>query len=388
MARPYEAELDRRGLPSLTGMRFVAALLVFLFHIVYESAFANASVATGYKRVFGQGGWTGVAFFFVLSGFVLAWSARPRDTVPGFWRRRVAKIFPNHLVTYVVAVLLTVAAGLSTGGWRAVPGVFLIQSWFPQPDIETSANPVTWSLSCELFFYLAFPLLLWAINRIRASHLWYWATGFAALVWSVPTIGHLLLPGRPIAPWAPGVSTYEFWFVYVFPPTRLLEFVLGMLMARIVIAGRWIRLPLPVAAALAVAAFVVAPEAPLLYQIVTVTVIPLALLISAAAHADLAGKWSPLRGSTMVWLGNISFAFYLWHRLVLIYGHRALGVGRTFSTPAVAGLGLLALGVVLVLAWLTYRFVERPAMRLLAGRHRVVVPLAPEQEPDPALTMS
>jgi peptidoglycan/LPS O-acetylase OafA/YrhL len=42
---------------------------------------------------------TGVSFFFVLSGFVLTWSARPDDIATGFWRRRIARIYPVHLVT-------------------------------------------------------------------------------------------------------------------------------------------------------------------------------------------------------------------------------------------------------------------------------------------------
>ncbi len=101
----------------------------------------------------------------------------------------------------------------------------------PQPGIETSATPVAWSLSCEAFFYLCFPLLFWLIRKIRPERLWYWATATAGLVWCVPLIGKVILPSTPVAPWAPSVSTYEFWFVYVFPPTRMLEFILGMLMA-------------------------------------------------------------------------------------------------------------------------------------------------------------
>ena len=58
-------------LPSLTGMRFIAAALVFLFHVSYANLFASERVAGTLMTVFGQGGWTGVGFFFVLSGFVL-----------------------------------------------------------------------------------------------------------------------------------------------------------------------------------------------------------------------------------------------------------------------------------------------------------------------------
>jgi peptidoglycan/LPS O-acetylase OafA/YrhL len=65
----------------------------------------------------------------------------------------------------------------------------------------------------------------------------------------------------------------------------------------------------------------------------------------------------------MVWLGNVSFAFYLWHRLVLIYGHRMLGVGRTWGSAEVLGLSVAGFAVALLLAWLTFEYVEKPAMR-------------------------
>jgi peptidoglycan/LPS O-acetylase OafA/YrhL len=370
---------DGRRLPSLTGMRFIAAFIVFAFHVIYEAPFSNASFAGKYARVFGQGGWTGVAFFFVLSGFVLTWSARPGDPARRFWRRRVAKIVPDYLLTYLAAIGLLLASGLALGGWRWLPGLFMVESWFPQPDIETSANPVAWSLSCEAFFYLCFPLLLWLIVKIRPERLWFWAIGVAGLVWCVPLIGKVILPGTPVAPWAPSVSTYQFWFVYVFPPTRMLEFVLGMLMARIVATGKWIRFPLPLAWALAVFAYAIAPDGPYIYQVVAITVVPIALLIPAAAAADLSGKWSPTKSRLMVWLGTISYAFYLWHRLILIYGHRLLGPGRTWDSAAVIGLAVLAFAVVILVAWLTYRFVEVPLHRRIAGRTARAAERSPAQ---------
>ena len=354
---------DRRRLPSLTGLRFLAAFIVFGFHIIYEAPFKSASFTHDYTRVFGQGGWTGVSFFFVLSGFILTWSARPGAKARQHWRRRAVKILPNYVLTYAAAVLLVSVTGVSLGGWKALPGLFLIESWFTQPDIQTSANPVAWSLSCEAFFYLAFPLLLWLVNRIDPRRLWFWAAGFAGLVWCVPLIGKVILPSTPVAPWAPSVSTYQFWFVYVFPPSRALEFVLGMLMARIVLSGKWVRLPVLPAAALMIFAYAIAPHASYIDTVVAVTVVPIALLIAAVAAADLDGRWSPLRSRPMVWLGNVSFAFYLWHRLVLIYGHRMLGVGRTGGTADVLALSAVGFVIALLLAWLTFEFVERPTMR-------------------------
>ena len=77
------AKLDTRSrLGSLTGMRFVAAAGVFLFHgILYGGFFASAHAQSVLGSVVTVAGWAGVEFFFILSGFVLTWSLRPKDTV-------------------------------------------------------------------------------------------------------------------------------------------------------------------------------------------------------------------------------------------------------------------------------------------------------------------
>ena len=96
-----DAERDHAAparLPSLTGLRFAAAFLVFGFHAHIEGIVAAGATRDVMDWVFGPGA-AGVSFFFVLSGFVLTWSVRPGETAWRFWRRRIAKIYPNHAVT-------------------------------------------------------------------------------------------------------------------------------------------------------------------------------------------------------------------------------------------------------------------------------------------------
>jgi peptidoglycan/LPS O-acetylase OafA/YrhL len=353
---------DVNRLPSLTGMRIIAALMVFFFHTLYEYPFSSKDAGDVYNSVFGQGGWVGVGFFFLLSGFVLTWSAQPADTVLRFWRRRFFKVFPNHLVTYLAAVVVLLVIGQSLGGWKAIPNLFLVQAWFPQLDIETSVNPVAWSLSVEALFYVSFPFLLRLIDRIRPERLWYWAAGSVAAIFAVPVIAWAL-PHQPALFFAP-VSQWQFWFVYVLPPMRALDFVFGMLLARIVQRGQWFHLGLAPAMLIAVAAYLVSADVSWTYGLVAVMVVPLGLLVAAGAQADVTGRWSPFRGRTMVWLGNVSFAFYLWHRLVITQTHRAMGgLTKSWGTPGALGFILIAFTITLLLAWLLHSLVEEPVMR-------------------------
>ncbi|MFH9608892.1 acyltransferase family protein [Streptomyces sp. NPDC017448] len=344
-------------LPTLTGMRWLAALSVFVYHAVWETFPAELFGETG-GRLASNLGWVGVSFFFVLSGFVLAWSAKPGDTVRRFWRRRLLKIYPNHLVTLTAALLLALWAGAQVTG--VLPGALLIQSWWHDPSISMGGNPVSWSISCELVFYATFPLWRRLIARIAPEHLWYWAAGLAAVVICLPFAAGLL-PERPYLPWAPNPA-WQFWFVYVFPLTRMMEFVLGVLMARIVREGRWAGPGLVGATAALAVGYAISLYVPVLFVFAAATVVPLALLIAAGATADIRGTRSPLRGRVMVRLGEISFAFYLWHHMVLTRITGAFGTDG-WSTAAATAVVALSLLVTLLLAWLLHRLVEEPVMR-------------------------
>ncbi|MCL9793386.1 acyltransferase family protein [Frankia sp. AgKG'84/4] len=365
-AKPADPGRELRNrLESLTSLRFVAAVVVFLFHSSLEPLFSDPDAGRAYARVLEMAGWIGVSFFFVLSGFVLTWSARSNDTVLGVWRRRAVRIYPNHVVMWGVAIVLMGWAGGMPQWWQAVPNLFLVHSMIPKITVFSNLNDVSWSLSCEAFFYLLFPLLLRIVNRIRPERLWYWAGAVAAAVMLMPAVAQLL-PAGPALPFDP-TSTWRFWFVYVFPPVRTLDFVLGMIMARVLVERRWIGLRTTPAVALLVAAYLLALNVPFLYGLAAVSIVPMALLIPAAASADLAGRPSRLRAHGLVRLGEISFALYMVHRLVLVYGKKALGTDLTWSTPVALGVVAAAFGLCLTGAWLLSTFVEWPMVRLLGS---------------------
>src|SRR5690606_41368269 len=92
-------------LPSLTGLRFFAAFLVFLFHLSLLDAYSTDGEGHGpFASALRNGGWAGVTFFFILSGFVLTWSVRDGDTPRAFWAPRLGKLLPNHGVAFFPAL--------------------------------------------------------------------------------------------------------------------------------------------------------------------------------------------------------------------------------------------------------------------------------------------
>ncbi|MFF0622216.1 acyltransferase family protein [Streptomyces sp. NPDC004296] len=364
------AAQSRPNLRSLTGLRFLATLPVFLTHAAFEGVFSDAKLSWGFLDGMGSIGYTSVSFFFVLSGFVITWSFRPTDTARKFWRRRLFRVFPNHLAAYAFAMVLIASVGLSVELLPSITQVFLVQSWVDDPAFTDTGNSVSWSLAVDVLFYALFPALLVLVNKIKPGRLWLWAAGAVLCVVAVPTIALTALPDTPKMPLG-GVSVTQYWFTYFFPAFRMLECVLGMLMARIVLTGKWIRLPVLPAALLLVVAYWIGQHLPYLFRLSAMTVVPVALLTAALAAADSGGRGTFLGSKAMVWLGDLSFAFYLLHNLVLKYGHLLLGsseqdgelVGRTWGTPLGITLIAAAFAVSLLLAWLLHNGVEKPVMR-------------------------
>lgn len=350
-------------LPSLTGLRFVAALLVFVYHaslpIPSLRLFASDGVSfTFYDRA-SQAGGLGVGFFFVLSGFILTWSARPGDRPGAFWRRRFVKIYPNYVVAWVLAMVLFASA--YTPAWRAVLNLFMVQVWVPDFDTNFSVDPPGWSLGAEAFFYALFPLLLVGARRIRVDRLKFWIAGLVVLALAKPALSYLFLSDSPAVPGEPSVSVSEYWFGYILPPVRALDFALGILVARAVMAGRWRNIGMAWSGVLVVAGYWLAESVPYLYGQSAIFIVPAALLIAATAIADSEGRFTLFRSRVLIWLGEISFAFYLMHFIVLAYLRSVLD--GTFTTPAAVGLLLGALAVSIGVSWLLYSVVERPITR-------------------------
>ncbi|MFD8019255.1 acyltransferase family protein [Streptomyces lavendulae] len=357
-----KASADGSRLPSLTGMRFIASLMVFVCHAFTYGIFNDKGLSESLVTYVSKLGFVGVGFFFILSGFVLTWSARDTDRPLTFWRRRLVKIYPNHLVTWAAGLVLMVwIGGYAATVSNTVPSFFLIQAWFPVEDVFFGTNGPSWSLAAELLFYLSFPWLVRWVRAIPEQRLWRWA-GYLFVGVVVVAVASQLLPSDPKMPYYP-ISWYQYWFVYCMPLTRLFEFALGIVMARIVQTGRWIPLGLGGALLTLVPGYALTVWLPDAYGIVAPTVIPLALIVAAGAAADVRGLSSPFRGRLIVHLGELSFAFYMVHMLVMWYGPMGRVPGRTWDTLPALGMIVLTFALTTAVAWILYRVVEVPAVR-------------------------
>ncbi|EPJ8277311.1 TPA: acyltransferase [Citrobacter freundii] len=196
----------RDDLHGLTIFRFLTAFYVFLFHCNLRY---KADVPEWLQSIIGNGA-VGMSFFFVLSGFVLAWASR-NGIKENYYRSRVARIFP----AYLAMGLLTAPFLLEYKATHSIVYVLLFattsQSWFPDSFNQWHFGG-SWSISTEMFFYLTFPLIFPLIKKRPIV-----ALCIAILASSVIIPISILLTGSAMFP-----------YYYVSPIHRLPEFVAGV----------------------------------------------------------------------------------------------------------------------------------------------------------------
>jgi peptidoglycan/LPS O-acetylase OafA/YrhL len=361
-------------LDSLTGLRFVAAFFVFMFHVslsVFEP-FTNKGVQKVLSDVFGNGGWVGVSLFFVLSGFVLTWTAKPKLERRQFWRKRLVKIYPMQAATWAISILVIAFPG--TTALQAVANLFLVHTWIPIHAFFMSMNSPSWSLCSELLFYLLFPFILPLVRRIPRRYLIAAALAMFATTLLIQLVS-LALPAGPQAPEGP-ISVWRYWLVYYLPLVRLPEFVLGMIACRIVRETQLVRVPLPVAVLLVVGAYALDDFVPFSLSLVSVEMLPIAILICSLARANLSAGTRFLRSRPFQWLGNVSFGFYMSQAPVLIFLRLTVMGGRTYAALAATGVVIGLFATTLALGALLHHYVELPTMKhwskaRVSGRARV-----------------
>lgn len=216
----------KHKLDALTALRFFAAAMIVLTHA--HPIFGSFGIAEA--APLGQG----VSFFFVLSGFILAYNYRDfaRDgSIPRFLVARFARVWPLHLVTCVIWIGLIfhfdrhTYFGGETGMIRLISNLTLTQTWIPLKLWALSFNGVAWSISNEMFFYLLFPLFIGLWSK-------HWAKLFFAatlLVVGFIWAGNVL--ELKSADSYNGVSLLG--TLYFNPLVRVFEFMFGIFLAKV-----------------------------------------------------------------------------------------------------------------------------------------------------------
>jgi peptidoglycan/LPS O-acetylase OafA/YrhL len=355
-------------LAALDGLRGASVLGVVAWHLYRFLASSAGFHSTNVPMLWWPMGAArfGVDAFFVLSGFFVvtggrrAWVATRAHSASffvaarDFFKRRARRTLPAYWMTLVVLVPLVAPSLLRQPKHMLL---FVTVNQYVVRDLPDKVNTVLWSLTTEWHFYLLVPLVALLMRRLGK-----WTVLAGCIGLTVMWCSHVPPLGLPAS----------------FILGRLDQFVAGAVAAELVDRARHgapslLTRVLSTRSAGVVAALVFLAMGtyhgstfakwrgnwfdPFVHPIVGLAVAAgIVSLCTRRAEGESIFGTRPLRLA-----GLISYSLYLWHVPILLYGLRWAGV----STPLSAGDGVviaLALAVCVVVATLSYTFVERPFM--------------------------
>ena len=360
-------------LQSLTPLRGIAALWVVLYH--YAAQYLPALSTDGFTHLLDEG-YLAVDLFFMLSGFVLThvywrvFTEPVRGSYGRFLLARVARLYPLHLFVLSLFVATALASRMveyaTTGTYQAVSvegsrsltalvaNLFMLQGLKAS---ELSWNYPSWSISVEFIAYLGFPLALpWLWRARRSSKI------LLALALVVALAGLAAMTGDDFDQWD--------------GPLTLLrcvpEFLLGSLLYAAFERQSWRWLAKRDSA---LVGLVVALLLLLHLGISDFLVILLFPVLILAAVANQGRAAALLNTAPLVWLGELSYALYLFHGLVQFVTTQLLSAAGHDSRDDLtlaASLAIMAtmLAASLVCAAYAHRGIEtagRRRLRLIFG---------------------
>ena len=366
-AAPPRLELEHEYLAFVDGLRAVSILAVVGFHVGLAGF---------------PGGYVGVDVFFVISGFLIINQIKDaleanRFSIVGFYARRALRILPPFilvlLATLAVAPFVLPAPTVYLEYMRqaAISPLMLSNFLFYMRqgyfDLNADEKPFlhTWTLSIEEQFYLLAPILLILLFRLGKGKFGALAVAIAiplGVASLVGAIAYTVVDGRNPA--------------FYFPQWRAWEFIVGGLIGG-GLAGLVRRAPRAITdvmglaglalIVIAVTTFDARTPYPSWRAILPVAGAALVILSGLANPQNLAARLLSLRW--MVFIGLVSYSWYLWHWPILSY-LRILRLGELSLIPDLLGGGVFSL----LLACLTCRYIEQPIRRWRQANRAAIRP--------------
>ena len=342
-------------MPALTITRFFAALGVVLFHYgsTVITSWTEDVVAT-----------SRVSFFFILSGFILVYAARPDDDSRQFWVQRSARLYPVYLLAWCMTGVVVFISSSGTHeyllkyvAYYGVPALVLTQQWLPQTP-KLSWNSPSWTMSVEAFYYLMFPLAYGAIAKLKPRTLLITAVGLLVISMAL-AVQQLPMPRTPLFQGS-DIETTLNSYIGNLPLLQLPKFLLGVALGFIFLKR--------------------GPSPAYTWLIVTVAMIgciemvgdlmlrnSIMILLYAALIYSLASMRLPnnLIVRTLVLLGQASYAIYILQEPLWRLYWYVIGRSNLIKTPV----DIVEFCIVLiVIAVIAHLYFERPAERWIRSK--------------------
>jgi peptidoglycan/LPS O-acetylase OafA/YrhL len=185
------------ALPALTGLRTLLALVILLFHFTPAGLRWEQHPWVSLYPIIDIG-YVFVSFFFLISGFILAYNYGSegsgvrvrRLNALDFWMARLSRLYPVYALTMLISMPMLIVEWTARPHAQFYEGILatplLLQGF--DPELATFWMTVTWTLSCEVVLYLLFPWLL----RVRMPRGAAWLSAMVLGFWILGLVPHTL----------------------------------------------------------------------------------------------------------------------------------------------------------------------------------------------------
>ena len=358
-----ETMVPKPKLPGLDAMRFYAAAMIVLFHLVHLTKLEIPLYLHFIRTQFG----IGVPFFYMVSAFSLMVGyfgrLENKEQLKDFYLRRFWRIAPLFYFIIIVSLLIQYFFyNIEHPFSEVLASVFFVFNIIP--NYVTGFVWASWSIGVEMIFYLVFPVLLVFVGGIlRAIYFWviaiyvgiFWISAFSDVTPAIKAFRDQSIFAH-FHYFAVGLVSY---FIYESIRCKTkpalsqnIGFWLGQIgILLLVVMMFW---PITIIQYTGVSIYPVLRGIPLALMIIGVSLYSTPFLV----------------GKSIVAIGKTSFSMYLLHPIV-IFGLQAAGIYKYVSTAVVdKGLAFLicaiiTFSVLIPLANLSYRLIERPGMRMV-----------------------
>lgn len=350
----------------LTSLRFFAILLIYFHHLSYPGGLGPPAVT----------------FFFVLSGFIIAYSSGGRflsldlNEFKGFYIKRLSKVYPLHILTFFISLPIVYVTKFETNFFSAFLNIFLLQSYFPIGIQVFSFNALAWFLSDIVFFYFLTPFLLSGLQKIQVRENRSLLLLLLLFVFACEAMFAYLVNSKMEA------YSMSWWLFYISPWMRIFDYSAGLIAGLIFVfikinsskidsqtAASKILFSLLEAMALAVFAgsiyysrFITNGSFLMSAYYVPFSII----LVFVFSFQKGALSWFLTRNS-FIYLGSLSFTFFMLHQIVILYSRIFFLSPNLLFMPDLKNLTpqFLLLINIIFLSDVTFRYFEVPIGKII-----------------------
>lgn len=360
--------MREKRITNLDGIRGIAVLAVIAFHYIhnqtmYDSWLINrfGTPASLLIKV-AYFGWSGVDLFFILSGFlignILLKNKDSKSLFKTFYIRRFFRIIPVYYLLVAIFFLLTLTplydpkASFFFDPIPLTAFLLMIQNFYMAHYNHFGPLPLTptWSLCIEEQFYLIIPFLIFLINRKYA-----WILAVAGIIIAIVArgtasnyySGYVLLTSRLDSPmmgfllaWLHQYQSFRDWI------SKKLVWVAGLLIIMAILCWR----------------FYAEPHPGILGH--TLVGFTFALVVILAIYSKNILLGNMLSNAFLIEMGKLSYFIYLYHQFVNGLLHLVFLKQRNPILDSYAAIGLTVISFVItyLLAALSFKFIEKPAI--------------------------